>query len=328
MPAQQAGNFDANTRRQVILQPTQTRPTGGGTTVLQLPRVGFLAWLFLSITGSVAGTLSAPNAFGMASVVKRVRLTSSAGTDIINISGQGYHYIYRNYINGYFDPVPFATARNAVTATTFDDSMLLPVVINDRDALGLINLQNEQTQLQLFIDWETDGAVATGATVTATCVPHLCLFTVPPSPKDYPDFSNIVQIIETQENVGQSSGDYTYYWPRANFRYLQTLHGYGQAQAGADNWNRARLRLNQTTFIYDYDVGTMNIEYDVDHPAQRIAGVVPWDLMGSSGFAVYDKLRDTIDAGQYTDIASVITVTASGTLYTIRRMVVPLATSG
>lgn len=321
-----AGGFELNTRRQMVLQPTLTRPVGGGQVNLQLPRVGFLAWLSLNITGAVSGTLSNPNAFGMASVIKRVRLTSSAGTDLISISGQGYHYILRNFINGYFDPVAFSTARNAVTATTYDVSMLLPLVINDRDPLGLINLQNEQTQLQLFIDWEQDAVVATGATVTGTCVPHLVLFTVPPDARDYPDFSNVQQIIETQENVG-SIGDYTYYWPRANFRYLQTLHGFGQAQAGSDLWNRARLRLNQTTFIYDYDVASMNVEYDSDHPAARIGGVVPFDMIGTSGFATYDKLRDTIDASQFTDIATVLTATSTGTLYTVRRMIVPLSTS-
>src|SRR5579859_3807529 len=90
-----AGGFVANTRRKIILLPTQTRPTGGGTTSINLPKTGLLASINLAIRGSISGTLSAPNALGFASILNRVRLTLNSGIDIFNVSGAGFHYLLR-----------------------------------------------------------------------------------------------------------------------------------------------------------------------------------------------------------------------------------------
>src|SRR5574341_1030718 len=206
------GNFEANTRRQIVKWTPMTS-TGGNTTSVPLPRAGLLSAVRLLITGSVTGTLSAPNALGMASILKRIRLTVNNGTDLFNVSGAGYHYLLRNFIDSYLDPVPASNARSAVTATTFDISLLIPIALSNRDLIGLINLQNEQTQITLSCDWETAATVATGATLAITAQPFVELFTLPLSREDYPPLNLLHQCVEEQTPVS-GAGDVTYIRPQ------------------------------------------------------------------------------------------------------------------
>src|SRR4051812_2596276 len=101
-----SGGFTNNTALWTQPMATITRPTGGGTSqVAILPRVGLLYRLRLAIRGAVAGTLTVPNALGMASIVNRVRLNINGNLDLISISGWGYHYGLREGIDSeYGDP--------------------------------------------------------------------------------------------------------------------------------------------------------------------------------------------------------------------------------
>lgn len=158
-----SAKFDQMTRLRRKRLPTMTRPTGGGLTRVQLDQVGVVARVYLKIAGSIAGTLSAPNAGGMASVVRQMRLASNVGLDIFNMSGIGYQWLARDFIDLFAtDPTPESTGRNAVTATTFDVSAVVPVALNNREQTGLILTQNRDTQLTLEVDWEADATVATG----------------------------------------------------------------------------------------------------------------------------------------------------------------------
>src|SRR5215469_8536273 len=155
-----AGGFVANTRRKVVQLPTQTRPAGGGTTSINLPKTGLLAGIFLAIRGTVGGTVTTANALGYASIINRIRLTLNSGIDIFNVSGAGYNYLLREVVESeYVDISGQNNARSAVAAGAFNLDMFIPVAINMRDPLGLILLQNEQTLLTLNIDWNADGNV-------------------------------------------------------------------------------------------------------------------------------------------------------------------------
>lgn len=319
-----AGGFDMNTRRIVLPQPALSKPTGGGTVQMQLPPAGILARIWLVITGTVAGTLSAPNALGMASILKRLRVTANSGQDLWNVSGAGYHYMIRQFSGLYRDPFPASNARSAVTATTFDISCLLDFQVNQRDPLGFIMLQNRQTVLNLSLDFETDATVATGATVTATATPYLEIFTVPQDPKDYPPFNLVYQVLEEQASV-TGAQDYVYTWQRGG-TYLGIHHGAGIAASAADSFSRVRLRTNQAFYIYDANPAMLSAEFAYNHAGgiTRNLGHIPLDFIQSSGLNAFGKARDLINSQALTNIETVITTTGALTLYTVRRQLVPL----
>lgn len=318
-----AGGFELNTRQQFFQLSQITKPMGGGRVQLQLNKVGLAARLWLLISGSVSGTLSNANALGMASVVNQLRVFANNGNSVFDMSGAEYHYLLRNFHGApYFDPFPAANARSAVTATTFDVSFLVEFQMNQREPIGFIVLQNEQTTITLDINFESDANVATGATVAATVVPVLEYFTLPADVKDYPPI-DIAHICIADAQTVAATGDYTYTWLRGN-TYLQTLHGLGIGVSGADNWNRYRLRVQGGTYLEDHTVGMKNAEYALAHPAARLAGVIPVDFMGSGGQGALSRQRDYLNSAMLTDVASIITATATGTLYTVRRQLVKL----
>lgn len=313
--------FQDSTRRKFIPLTTQTKGTTNPLS-WDIPKTGLLAGIFLNITGTVTGTLSAPNALGMASIVRRVRVITNGGIDLINISGAGYHYLLRDNIEDYKDPAPHATARNAVTATTFNLDMFLPIALNSRDPIGLFMLQNEQTLVQLQVEFEADTTVATGATVAATVAPVAEVFTVPVDNKDWPPLNVVQQILEDTRAIA-ATGDYDYSWPRGN-TYVQVLHGYGIGASPAENWTRSRLMVNQSEILADYVPGTMNIEFTRTHGRARLVGTIENDFIGSSGLGTFGSSRDLLYSALVTELMTRLTASATGTLYTVRRQLVAL----
>lgn len=321
-----AGGFSVNTRRKILpLTGAITRPVGGGTFgPLTLPKTGLLARIYLALRGSVAGTLTAPNALGMASIISRVRVQANSGIDIFNVSGAGYHYLLRNVLESeYIDPVGQSNATSAVTATTFNLDMVIPIALDMRDPTGLIMLQNEQTIVNLFIDWLADASVATGATVTLTTGDaFLEVFTVPPDPKDWPPLNVVHQCLEDQQAVA-AAGDFPYYWPRGN-TYVGIYHGLGIGAAGTDNFSRFAVRVNQSDYLQSTPVDYLDVEYRLLRGRARPAGGMFVDLLGTSGLGVYGLPRDMFNSALVTDLASVITASGAGTLTTVRRQLVVL----
>lgn len=314
--------FDSATRRKIVPMTIQNKPTGGGTVRWTLPRTGLLARVHLGIRGTVAGLSGGPNALGLASIIRRVRLTANSGIDIFNISGAGYHYLFRTMNELESDIVPQSNARSAVANGSFNLDMVIPVQVNQRDPLGLIMLQSEQTMLELSIDFEADGTVGTGTTVTCTVTPWLELFTVPVDQADWPPLNMIHQVLEDAQAV-PAAGEFAYNWPRGN-TYLQLIHGLGIGVPGADAFTRYQLRVNQSEFLMDVTPMFLDIERNFSTLSTRIPGTIPVDLAGSAGLGMYDKMRDTINSQMVTDLASVIQASGAGTLYTVRRQLVTL----
>lgn len=312
-------------RRKIVNLGTKAKGTSNPL-VWDLPKTGILAGLFLDIRGAVAGTLSAPNAFGFSSIVSRVRLMTNAAIDLINVSGPGYHYLLRDNFEDFKDisaaGAPGAGGRTAVTATTFDISMFFPIALNTRDVLGMVMLQNEDTQLQLQVEFLADASVATGATVTANVTPRLELFTVPLDPKAWPPF-NYLHTLREETLTVSGAGDVTYTWPRGN-AYAALYHGLGFGASGADGWSVARVRVNQSDYLLDADPTYLSQEFARSHGRARPAGVIPVDFLGSSGLGTFGSARDFFDSARVTDVATVITATGAGTLYTLKRELVPL----
>jgi hypothetical protein len=321
-----AGGFAVNTRRKILpLTGAITRPVGGGTFgPFTLPKTGLLARLFIALRGSVGGAVSAPNSLGMASIVTRVRVVANSGLDLYNVSGAGYTYLLSETLESeYFNAVSQNTGKSAVTATTFNLDMVLPIAVNMRDPSGLVMLQNEQTIVNLYIDWLADASVATGATVTLTTGDlFMEIFTVPPDPQDWPNINIVHQCLEDQQQV-PAAGDFPYNWPRGN-TYMQMLHGFGIGAAGTDNFSKVALRVNQSDYLQNTPPDYLDLEHRLYRGRARPAGGVYFDFAGSSGLGCYALARDLVNSALVTDLATVITATGAGTLYTVRRQLLTL----
>lgn len=317
-------NFNGNTRQKWIkLQPI-TRPVGGGLYRQTLPKVGYLARLWLRLQVAVAGTLSAPNALGISSAINRIRIETNAGVDLFSITGAGFAYLLNEALESeYFLGFGQNAGKTAVTATNFNVDVLIPISINLRDPIGLLMLQSEQLQATLVIDWTADATVATGATVTVTTgEAYMEIFTVPQNPIHRPDISVVHQILE-DATVVAAAGDITYNYLRGQI-YIGMYHGMGIAASGSDNFTNVKLRVNQADYLVDATPNLFDMWHRLYRGRARVAGQVLFDLMASSGLGMYGLTRDIFNTQLVTDWAAIFTAAAAGTLYTQRRQLVRL----
>lgn len=316
-----------NTRRKVVQLPTMTRPTGGGVVSQVLPKTGLLSKIYLAISLTISGSLSGLNALGVASAISRIRLTANSGLDLYNVSGPGNAYLLSELLNTELGSGPILgttlnQGRSAVSAATFKLDTVIPLSVNDRDPIGLLMLQNESTVLQLSVEFPADTAVATGATVTGTVKPYLELFTVPVLPEDWPPLDIVQQILEDQQSVA-ATGQYVYPWPRGN-TYLQVAHGLGIGASGSDSFTQVGVRVNQSEWLQNTDTSFLDDEHQWLRGRARPGGGIYFDLMGTSGLGNFGSTRDLFNSGLVTDLSTVITASATGTLYTVRRQLVSL----
>jgi len=304
---------------------SKARVTGGGLQTWDIPRVGILSGIYMVIKGTVSSTVTGPNAFGMASIVSNLSVVANSGLQIVSISGQGYHYLLRDMLEHFVDVGFDTTARNVVSDATFDISMWIPIAINSHDPLGLINLQNQDTLLQIQLNWAAESVVATGGpTIAAMAEPYLELFSMPLDPHDMPAFNYAHTITEEQETVS-GAGVYTKNWLRNNI-YVQMIHGAGFAQSGSDSWTTLALRVDQNRFLIpSCPPRFFDLWYDRYHGRARLAGVIPIDFAGTSGLGNYNSIRDAIDTSQLTDIATLLNASGAITLYSVKRQLVRLS---
>lgn len=312
-------SFEGNTTLKRIFVGNITRPAGGGSsTPLALPRTGVLARLYVNIAGAIAGVVAGPNALGMAAVVNRCRVTAQGGQDLINVSGEGYHYLYRRCIDSGRDPIADQTAYNVVAVAPFDVSMIFPIQVNMRDHAGLFNLQNEQTLVTVNLDWRLDTALSAAGVVSATTQVFADIFTLPDNPKDRPDMSFIHQVLEDQNTIA-GAGQVPYEWPRGSI-YLRQLHGLGIAQAGADGWTSYQVKRNESDVIVDDQSPLIASKaYGLIHQGlSRFPGTFQWSGVDYSGLGSYGLARDTIDSSRLTNIKTFVAASGAGTLYSVR----------
>jgi hypothetical protein len=317
-----------NTRQKVIALTSRTSTNLAGETLSwDVPKTGILAGLWMLVTGTLTGTPSTLNALGKANLITRYRMVANAGITLIDVSGPGYHYLMRDMIEHNVDPVPQADGRSAVASGAFDLSAFFPVALNARDPLGLIMLQNEDTQLRLELEIGAVTQLANDfSAISLTCQPFLELFTVPQNSENWPPFQFAHTWSEEQLTIS-GAGDVTFYWPRGNI-YAQMIHGAGIGAAGADNFTQFKVRINQSDYLIDAPAAFLTRQVSRYRGRTRVAGVIPVDFLSMSGLGNYGSGRDLLDSRQLTDLASVITASAAGTLYTVKRQLVPLRQPG
>jgi hypothetical protein len=314
--------FSMATRRKFNQIGTKTK---GATNPLSwdIPKTGLLGGIYLAIRMNVAGTLSAPNALGLASIIRRIRVITNGGIDLVNISGPQYFYLFADQIDDYRNILAGSDARSAVTTGDYNLDVFLPITLNSRDDLGLFMLQNEQTLVQLEVEFETDSVVATGATVTGTVTPAVEYFTLPLNREDWPPL-NVVQQILGDERTLSAAGDHDYHWPRGN-TYVSVLHGFDLATgATSDAWSRARVLINQSDTLVEYTPELLDLEVAKYRGRVRYPGTIPVDLAGTSGLGNYGSSRDMLYSARVTELLTRVTVTGAGVLSTVRRQLVAL----
>lgn len=326
-------SFIDATRQNFTQLPAQAY-TNEGRLYFDLPKVGLLSRLFLTVKGTMtvtpgtgSATLGERKAFNM---IKRIRLIANSGASIFDVSGYGT-YLINNVLrkaNEIKDSVvdegidaEVYGAGVASGANAWKFGLEIPIAINERDPIGLVLLQNNATQLTLEIEFNPvygANAVIAPIVVTGDAVASFAgnvgvmmeYFTVPRTKEDYPALNVVHQWLEQQDAIASAGA-----WNKALLRgntYMRMIHYVTLNNAlNTTDVDKLRVLYNQSEVPYTIDklpqLFLQRSRYGKDLPK----GTFVHDWYMSSGQVGLGTSRDFINSANVTEFQSEVTL-ASG----------------
>jgi hypothetical protein len=222
-PQQRAANFATMTRQTFQMLPS-TKAEELSTVTFDLPKARFLSKLVVEV--DAVATLTSANGsipkstFSPYDILRRISLDLNNGFSPYVVSGRDAYMYNLNRLNpdvlnpsdedrsmAYVE----TTASAGGTDARVKFSLELPVTLNDRDPVGLILLQNAETNVQLTIDVDKVAKaynLASGDTVelkSMTITPMVETFTIPPVETAHPDIS-VLKLVHSKGDVFGGNG--------------------------------------------------------------------------------------------------------------------------
>lgn len=217
-----AGLFAQMTRQMKQMLPSQRVDSEQQTVQFNLPKNRLLSKIWLEV--EAVATLTSANAtipkavFSPYEILRRVSVDLNNGFSPFVVSGRD---LMQYNLNRFNPDVLFPQSNkrglvyveNSAAAggkdATIKFQVELPITLNDRDPVGLILLQNPETQVTLTVDidkLEKAYSKAEADTVTfksMSITPMLETFTVPPVQDAFPDISVLKLVHGKRESYNQ-----------------------------------------------------------------------------------------------------------------------------
>lgn len=337
--------FRGNSRQRIQRVGTYI-PTLGGRLSIELPRVGYLAGLQVTLGGTLQRTAGDTGTFSdqMFNIVNRLQVNLNIGaSQIFDCSGHGTNLLNQAMSFGFAAdlgggtpsvalapaPLPF-TADPLVWAG--DDtipsgpdigvfSYWIPIAMNDglNFNVGLINLQAPEIRATLDItmgtlaDLFSPGAVLTGTTFTdLTVLVHYEYYEVPnPDLVDIPPY--IVHRVIQERQAIAATGDQVYTVPRMG-QLQRLIHSVQINGTTSTLVTDLTIRVNKTDEIYRMaqNMNRWLSRMRYGHTVPRGAFYHDWwraaDLNAAGDF------RDVIDSEQISTLESIVGINSTAVL--------------
>lgn len=279
---QRAQMFAMSTRQNWHMLAKQTTQNLPGTLQFNLPKARLLSGLFVSVkmTGGDINT------------IRRLSLDLNNGFAPFVVSGeelQMYNHIDLNPLN-----FPAWATKEGDGDTIYN--FYLPVTTNQRDPIGLILLQNDQTNVTLNID------LGVGATKVDVKV-MVETFSIPADVNAYPDLS-VLKLVNGRSDslpaIGQQRIQLT---TGTIYRKLAfKLVDENGAPMSLDDLNgNIQLVFNQADINYSIDPEMLRMWNEKQLGAELPDGVFVFDFSNSGGLPNLGGTRDYIDSANLTE---------------------------
>lgn len=226
-PQERALMFGKSTRQNIQMLPKQTVNQGQQTVQFTLPKARLLSKISFDVIAKIkikhaSQTTIKQDVFSPYKLLRRVQLDLNNGFSPFVIGGKElamYNMIRlnpsviipQNKNSRGMCFFPTCVASSAGTDNTFKFTVELPVALNQRDAIGLILLQNEATQVTLSIDIANGADIfenQEGYTVDIQSVeisPSTETFSVPAIEQAFPDLS-VIKLVNSKTETFAGSG--------------------------------------------------------------------------------------------------------------------------
>lgn len=343
--ARQKFPFRGNSRQRI--QRVASAPfVENSRTSIELPRVGYLAGIFLQLSGTLTrlsgdtGTLNDQ----YANILRRIQVNLNIGaSQIFDVSGHGTSLLNQamtfNYgpdlggaqVPPFPAPVPMDTTQDssvfqfvptAPNVGIFGLSLYVPIAMNDglNFNVGLINLQAPEIRCTLDLqfgtvaDLFTPGATLTGTTITGAQVEvHYLYYEVPnPDLVEIPPY--IVHRVIQERQAISAVGDQVYTVPRMGqlqrIIHSVQINGILRSNLISD----VVVRVNKTDEIYRMTNLCNRFLSRMRYGHKVSEGAVYWDWWRAADLNAAGDYRDVIDSEQISTLESIVGIAQAAVL--------------
>ncbi|MNM27068.1 hypothetical protein D3C81_375500 [compost metagenome] len=320
-PAMAAQNFAQATRQNMQMLPA-IAGAESSTISFNLPKVRLTSKVRVMVEATVnvkhaSATIYTPPAFGPYALIRKVGIEVQNGFRPFNVSGEELQMM--NYLdNDSQIYVPQTSGRGkvvqgvAASAAGVDNvirfPLELPFTLNDRDPIGMILTQNQETTVSVTIDTNAVTSLlanTSGYTVvlkSLTFTPMVESFTIPASELAFPDLS-ILKMVQSSRQSIAGAGEQTIKLP--------TGQTYRRIAIYLDNGSGVGLDDSAITGNFEVLFNQADTPYKVS-PKQLAAinheqygrplpnGLYAFDFT-YQGFANFGGSRDYVDTQRLTE---------------------------
>jgi len=317
--ADRAQAFARLTRKQTTMLP----PVAGAVNsrvALDIPKVRLGQKLYLEVTATLNAihateTSYAPAPFAPFSLIDHIKVSLNNGWHPVDLSGQALYFW--NLINS--DAVQLARAasgrgpvvQGVTSSVAGTDNQIkflveIPFMLNERDVIGLLMLQNQQTLVSINVDFADAAALNDGtagftyALSNIVITPMITTFSLPSDQSYWPDVS-IIKITEEWLHDIAGAGNQSIKLPCGNMyrKLLVFIEDAAGGEADTDISGNLSLVLNSNDVFREVKPTILAAENFKEYGGALPQGLYVFDF-SDQGQPNYGGSRDYIDTEKLT----------------------------
>ena len=230
--------------------------------------------------------------------------------------------------------MPDMVASTAGTSNKIAFTCELPVALNDKEPVGLILLQSQETQVNLIIETATAGDIfenADGYTIALESLkitPYTTTFTVPNNANAFPDLSALKLVHARTEQFAGAGSNIVRLATGTIYRKLivYITDSDGNPMSDSDINGSIELVFNQADINYQIApnvLATMN-EAELGYPLPK--GMYVFDFSSAGFISNYGNVRDLVDSEKLTEFWLRFPTTKAGNVTIVSETITRLST--
>lgn len=299
---QKAQLFAMSTRQNRHMLAKQTATTIPNTLQFSLPKARLLGGLYMKVKVTFPQKPEGVELEKLPYLIRRISLDLNNGFAPFVVSGAElrlYNLVDLNTKN-----LKDSWGVKDVTDTVYDINFFLPCTTNPRDPIGLILLQNEQTNVTVTCDIGL--ASEAGLEVEPTKVEVKLMsetFSVPAHANAYPDLSVLKLVNGRKDSLPTNGQQIIKLGTGTIYRKLifRLTDADGEPMEVEDIVSNIQLVFNQADINYDIDPEMLRLLNEKELGCELPKGVYVFDFSNSGGLSNLGGTRDFIDSSNLSE---------------------------
>lgn len=311
---QRAQLFAMSTRQNMQMLAKETATTLPNTLQFTLPKARLLAGLYISVKAKFTGPITINGVdSNFTQLIRRISLDLNNGFAPFVVSGEELRLYNLVDINA--DNINHNWFGSQIGTNDYMINYYLPCTTNPRDPIGLILLQNDQTNVTLSIDLGTGiGLVGDNGIEKVEVKVMAETFSIPANANAYPDLSVLKLVNGRMDSLPTAGQQIIKLATGTIYRKLifKLSDSNGKPLTPADITSNIELVFNQADINYSIDPEMLLMLNCKQLGTSLPPGVFLFDFSNSGGLPNLGGTRDFIDSANLTEFWLRFTTSKSG----------------